>query len=124
MLVKAWGNKGPELIQQVGHREQALEERAQEHYAWEWATTQNNLGSILQAIGQQKKDQQLLKRAVDAYKQVLLVWTRDQAPLHWATTFNNLGTALRLLGEKRKGPRTLEQSVGRCLPKRPGRACS
>ena len=85
--------------------ESALSIRSQESCPWDWAASQNNLGAVLQSLGQRKNDAQLLKRSVDCYKLVLLAWTRDRAPLHWATTFNNLGTALRALGEKRKGPR-------------------
>ena len=45
-----------------------------------------------------------LNEAVEAYRQALTVYTRDDLPQDWALTQNNLGTALWDLGERLGGP--------------------
>ena len=44
-----------------------------------------------------------LAEAVEAYRQALTVYTRDDLPQQWAQTQNNLGLALRMLGERQGG---------------------
>ena len=87
----------------------------------DWASTQNNLGTALQVLGQREKDARLLKRSVEAYKSALQEWTRERVPVNWAATFNNLGTVLRLLGEHRQGS-AYAGAIGFCLQQRTGRA--
>ena len=58
--------------------------------------------------------QRRLNEAVEAYRQALTVYTRDDLPQDWATTQNNLGTTLRDLGERLGGPegqRRLNEAV-------------
>ena len=50
-----------------------------------------------------------LSEAVEAYRQALTVYTRDDLPQDWATTQNNLGTALWALGERLGGPEGLRR---------------
>ena len=47
---------------------------------------------------------QRLSEAVEAYRQALIVRTRDDLPQDWAVTQNNLGNALQFLGEHQGGP--------------------
>ena len=46
---------------------------------------------------------------MEAYRQALTVYTRDDLPQYWATTQNNLGIALRALGERQGGPEGLRR---------------
>jgi tetratricopeptide (TPR) repeat protein len=56
----------------------------------------------------------LLNEAVTAYRQALLVYTREQLPQLWAGTQNNLGNALQAQGAKiegQEGVRLLNEAV-------------
>jgi len=58
---------------------------------------QNGLGNALALQGRRTEGQrgaQLLAEAVATYRQVLLVYTREQFPQDWAITQNNLGLVL------------------------------
>ena len=71
----------------------------------DWATTQNNLGNALQALGERESGMARLEEAVVAYREALKERTRERVPLDWATTQNNLGNALAMLGERESGRR-------------------
>ena len=74
--------------------------------------TQNNLGNALWALGERLGGPEGLRRlseAVEAYRQALTVYTRDDLPQQWATTQNNLGNALTDLGERLGGPEGLRR---------------
>ena len=69
----------------------------------EWATTQNNLGNALSALGERESGTARLEEAVAAYRAALEERTRERVPLDWAMTQNNLGNALssaRRAGER------------------------
>jgi len=73
----------------------------------EWAKTQHNLGSALQEQGTRTggpDGQKLLGDSVTAYRQALLVRTREQMPRQWAITQNSLGNALQAQGTKADAP--------------------
>ena len=53
--------------------------------------------------------QRRLSEAVEAYRQALTVYTRDDLPQEWATTQNNLGGALWALGQRLGGPEGLRR---------------
>jgi len=62
----------------------------------EWAITQYNLAVVLgdQAVRVEGAEAvALLEQTVDACRQALQVYTREQFPQQWATTQNNLATA-------------------------------
>jgi hypothetical protein len=74
--------------------------------------TQNNLGNALQAQLQELRISEatrLLGEAVTAYRQALLVFTREQRPQMWAMTKHNLGSALQ-----EEGTRSLDQVLIGC----------
>ena len=71
----------------------------------------NDLGNSLATLGERLLDTALLQRAVTAYEQALLEYTRERVPLNWATTQNNLGTALQALGERQSDPALLQRAV-------------
>jgi tetratricopeptide (TPR) repeat protein len=77
----------------------------------DWATTQNNLGHALQALGERESGTERLEEAVSAYRSALEERRRDRVPLDWAATQNNLGKALRALGERETGTAHLQEAL-------------
>ena len=74
--------------------------------------TQNNLGLRVGALGERLGGPEGLRRlneAVEAYRQALTVYTRDDLPQDWARTQNNLGLALWGLGVRQGGPEGLRR---------------
>ena len=67
--------------------------------------TQDNLGNALTRLGERQRgaERARLAEAVEAYRQALTVYTRDDLPQQWALTQNNLGNALARLGERQGG---------------------
>ena len=63
-----------------------------------WAETQNNLGNILAALGQQRKDASLFERAIQCFGKALEEFSQESAPQEWAAAQYNLGTANQALG--------------------------
>jgi len=70
--------------------------RAREPLAW--AERQNNLGNVLAALGQQRRDAELFERAIQCFNNALEELRQESSPLEWATTQYNLGTANQSLG--------------------------
>lgn len=70
--------------------------RAQEPLVW--AEMQNNLGNILAALGQQRRDATLFERAIQCFGKALAEFTQESSPQEWAATQYNLGTANQALG--------------------------
>jgi tetratricopeptide (TPR) repeat protein len=68
--------------------------------------TQNDLGNALQAQGVRTEGSEalhLLAEATAAYRQALLVFTREYAPQEWAKTQHNLGSVLQEEGTRTQG---------------------
>ena len=63
-----------------------------------WAETQNQLGNILAALGQQRRDAELFERAIQCFSHALAEFSQENSPLEWAATQYNLGTANQALG--------------------------
>ena len=76
-----------------------------------WALTQNNLGTVLQTLGERESGTARLEQAVAAYQAALQEHTQDRVPLQWAMTQNNLGYVLLVLGGRENGTTRLEQAV-------------
>ncbi|MBL8437542.1 MAG: tetratricopeptide repeat protein [Zoogloeaceae bacterium] len=93
------------------YREVALPLAPRERVPRDWAATQNNLGTALQALGERESGTARLEQAVQAYRAALQEFTHAGAPLDWATTQNNLGNALWTLGEREPGTERLEEAV-------------
>jgi len=62
------------------------------------AETLNNLGNIVAALGQQRRDAALFEQAVQCFEQALENYTQEDTPLEWAATQYSLGTANQALG--------------------------
>lgn len=63
-----------------------------------WAAKQNDLGNILAAMGQQRRDATLFERAIQCFNIALEEFTQEGAPQQWAATQYNLATANQSLG--------------------------
>jgi hypothetical protein len=59
----------------------------------DWATTQNNLGTALGALGEQEGGTARLEEAAAAFREALKENTRAWVPLDWAFTQMNLAFA-------------------------------
>ena len=84
------------LAEAVEAYRQALTVFTRDDLPQDWATTQDNLGNMLQALGERQggaEGSRRLAEAVDAYRQALTIRTRDDLPQQCAMTQNNLGQA-------------------------------
>ena len=76
-----------------------------------WAETQNNLGNILAAMGQQRRDTELFERAIQCFNHALEEFGQESSPLEWAATQYNLGTANQALGRLLDAAKPLKAAV-------------
>jgi tetratricopeptide (TPR) repeat protein len=73
----------------------------------DWAMTQNNLGTALQALGKQEDNSARLQAAIDAFSAAVTVYTPVAAPMDRGGTQMNLGYARGWLG-------TITSNAGQC----------
>ncbi len=85
------------------------EYREQEPLAW--AETQNRLGNILGALGQQQRDAALYEKAIECFTSALEELSQEKSPLDWAATQSNLATALQALGRQESDSKALSKSI-------------
>ena len=64
-----------------------------------WAEMQDNLGNILAAQGQQRRDAALFEQSIQCFNKALEEFTLENASQQWAATQYNLGTANHSLGQ-------------------------
>jgi tetratricopeptide (TPR) repeat protein len=76
-----------------------------------WSQTQNHLGNILAAQGQQFRDEALYRKAMAAFNSALEVLSQEQTPSDWATTHCNLGTTAQVVGRQENDSKLLKQAV-------------
>ena len=76
-----------------------------------WAATQNSLGNILGALGQQYRDVELYEKAIQSFNNALEEFNQEKSPLDWAITQYNLGTAKQALGRQESASKLLKASV-------------
>ena len=76
-----------------------------------WAETQNYLGNILAALGQQRRDAELFERAIQCFSNALEEFRQENSPLEWAATQYNLGTANQALGRLLDATKPLKIAV-------------
>jgi tetratricopeptide (TPR) repeat protein len=76
-----------------------------------WAETQNNLGNILAALGQQRRDATLFERAILCFGKALEEFSQENSPLKWAAAQYNLGTANQALGRLLEATQPLKIAV-------------
>ena len=80
----------------------------QEPFAW--AETQNSLGNILAALGQQQRDVSLFEKAIACFNNALEEFNQEKSPLDWAATHYNLGTVMQALGRQQDDSQRLKAS--------------
>jgi len=76
-----------------------------------WAQTQNSLGNILAAQGQQQRDVELYEKAIQCFNHALEELNQEKSPLDWATTQYNLGTAQQALGRQLDNSKLLKSAI-------------
>ena len=76
-----------------------------------WAERQNNLGNILAALGQQRRDAASFERAILCFSKALEEFSQESSPLEWAATQYNLGTANHALGRLIEDAKPLQIAV-------------
>ncbi len=76
-----------------------------------WADTQNHLGNILAAQGQQRRDVELFEKAIQCFNHALEAFKQEASPLEWAATQYNLGTVKQALGRQLNNTTLLKASV-------------
>jgi len=67
--------------------------------------------TVLRDRGWKDGDNPALIEAIEAFRSVLVEWTREHAPLKWARAQNELGAALTTLGQREDGTDRLEMAV-------------
>lgn len=72
-----------------------------------WADAQNNLGVVLNLLGEADNNPQWFMQSAVAIKGALTMNTRERSPLQWAQGQENLGNALTNLAASEEGPRSL-----------------
>jgi len=72
---------------------------------------QERSADALYRQGDEKGDNEALKEAIRAYRDLLEAYPRDRVPQDWTRTQNNLGLALWRLGERESGTARLEEAV-------------
>jgi tetratricopeptide (TPR) repeat protein len=76
-----------------------------------WAETQNRLGNILGALGQQQHDPEAFQKAVKCFTLALEEYSQEDSPPEWAATQANLATALQALGRLESDTKALNTAV-------------
>lgn len=76
-----------------------------------WAETQNDLGNILAALGQQQRDVALFEKSIQCFTSALEEFDQEKSPLDWAATQYNLGTAKQALGRQLDNSKLLKESI-------------
>ena len=71
----------------------------------------NDLGNVLAALGQIRRDADLYRRSIASFEKALELISQDAAPTEWAETQANLGTALQALGRQEAGAKILNKAV-------------
>lgn len=91
--------------------ETSLTDKYREQDPTGWAATQNSLGNILGALGQQHRDIELHEKAILCFNHALEEFNQEKSPLDWAITHYNLGTAKQALGRQESDSKLLKASV-------------
>ncbi|HEY0664778.1 MAG TPA: tetratricopeptide repeat protein [Gallionella sp.] len=75
------------------------------------AGTLNDLGNLLAALGQQRRDAALFEQAIRCFNQALDSSTQEDSPQEWAATHYNLATANQALGRLLEATNPLKLAV-------------
>ncbi len=83
--------------------------RAQQPLAW--AQTQNSLGNIFAAQGQQQREAELFEKAIQCFNHALEEFSQEESPREWVATQYNLATAKQALGRQQGDVKLLKSST-------------
>jgi tetratricopeptide (TPR) repeat protein len=83
--------------------------RTQEPLAW--AEKQNDLGNILAALGQQRRDAEAFEKAFQCFSNALEEFNQENTPREWAATQYNLATASQAHGRLFDDTKSLKTAV-------------
>ena len=86
-------------------------QKLREESPLDWASTQNSLGNVLAALGQQQRNADSFNEAIASFNHALEVFNQKDSPLDWAATQSNLGTALQALGRQESDSKLLKKSI-------------
>jgi hypothetical protein len=75
------------------------------------ATSQYWHARALQMLGARLNEEAMIDGAIDEYRSVLTLWTRQRAPLDWAQAQTGLASALRASGQRHKDDKLLEEAL-------------
>lgn len=75
------------------------------------ATLLNNLGNVLAALAQIRRDADLYGQSIASFEKALELVSQDATPSEWAGTQANLGTALQALGRQEADAKSLNKAV-------------
>ena len=75
------------------------------------AETRNNLGNVLAALGQQRRDTELFDAAIQCFNDALEALSQEKNPFEWAATQYSLGTASQALGRLLDATKPLKIAV-------------
>lgn len=75
------------------------------------ATLLNNLGNVLAALAQIRRDAGLYGQSIASFEKALELVSQETAPSEWAVTQANLGTALQAMGRQEADAKSLNKSV-------------
>ena len=89
----------------------SLTEAFREKEPLAWAESQNNLGNILAALGQQQGNAELFEQAKECFNRALEEFDQENSPGDWATTQFSLGTALQALGRLVDDKKSLNSAI-------------
>ena len=90
---------------------EALEATDNKNSPMAWAKTQNNLGNVLAALGQQRRDAALYEKAIQCFNHALEALSQEDSPSEWAAAQYNLGTANQALGRMLDAAKPLKNAV-------------
>jgi tetratricopeptide (TPR) repeat protein len=75
------------------------------------ATLLNNLGNVLAALAQNRRNADLYARSIASFENALKLVGQETSPSEWAETQANLGTALQALGRQEANAKLLNSAV-------------
>jgi tetratricopeptide (TPR) repeat protein len=75
------------------------------------ATILNNLGNVLAALAQNRRDADLYGQSIGSFEKALELVSQDTLPSEWAETQANLGAALQALGRQEADTKSLNKAV-------------
>lgn len=74
-------------------------------------TRLNNLGNVLAALAQIRRDADLYRQSIASFEKALELVSQETAPSEWAETQANLGAALQALGRQEANAKLLNTAV-------------